>query len=372
MDILSIEEFITKQIYSYPDWRKIQAREAVFTFQRYWSLYHNEQSQYHLNDKTFDDCLTSMKHILRLKQRSLQTEKSYLRWATKFIEFSTLVSPKEMTEKHFVSFITHLAVNQHVAASTQRQAFNAVLFFYRNILNINPTELHGAIRSVVPNRLPEVLSRQEIRKIFRALQGRYKLMCGIIYGGGLRINECLNLRIKDVDIENHCLYIRNGKGNKDRRTLLSEAIIPDLLKHIHQVENMFHKDRTEKSPGVSLPKALDRKYPGYAYEWSWYWLFPSYRLSVNPENNKVGRFHIYPTSLQRSFHQALIQQNIHKPASVHTLRHSFATHMIEDGYDVRTVQELLGHSSVSTTMIYTHIAEKNKLGARSPLTSIWL
>ncbi len=321
---------------------------------------------------SWSDSFTKMRSVIRLKHRSRETEKAYLRWIEQFRKYSGITNPVKIEDRHMVNFLTSLAVERNVAGSTQNQAFNALLFFYRNVLNRNPDHITEAIRSCVPSRLPEVMTRTEISSIFAKLKHPYLLMCALIYGGGLRINECLSLRIKDIDFKNHCLYVRSGKGNKDRRTLLSDILIPDIKKHIQvNVKPLFNKDRKDMLPGVPLPTALSRKYPNATYEWSWFWLFPSKRISFDPVTNQTGRFHMFPTSLQRQFHNAKKQADILRSVSIHTLRHSFATHMIEDGYDVRTVQELLGHSSVSTTMIYTHVAEKNKLGARSPLNEVW-
>lgn len=211
-----------------------------------------------------------------------------------------------------------------------------------------------------------VLSREEIASIFCNMSGEYLLMCRIIYGGGLRLSECLELRIMDIDISGGSLTVRSGKGNKDRMTVLSRNLIPELQKQISRTRLLYEEDRRENRPGVPLPFALDQKYPNADKEWGWYWLFPSYRISVCPRTDRPGRYHIYPSSLQRAFHDALRKSGVPKHAGIHTLRHSFATHLIEDGYDIRSIQELLGHSDVSTTMIYTHVAKKNKLGIISP------
>ncbi len=373
MAYTTVEAFVSGLSKDMPDWLILQHRESVYAFQRYWKLYgHSKNKNSRDNIKSWEDAESAMRNSLRLHHRSRETEKSYLRWIQQFKDHIKIKNPQDVTDKHFVLFITFLAVNRHISSSTQNQSFNALLFFYRSVLNRTPEGIRDSVRSCIPPKLPEVMSRNEISYLLAKLKPPYRLMCALIYGGGLRINECLNLRIKDIDYTNQCLYIRSGKGNKDRRTLLSSVILEDIKLHISgNVKPLYQKDRIEGNPGVPLPEALSRKFPNAANEWGWYWVFPSKRISFDPVSAVTARFHIYPTSLQREFHTVKKQIGILRHVSVHTLRHSFATHMIEDGYDVRTVQELLGHSSVNTTMIYTHIAEKNKLGARSPLGTVW-
>ena len=216
-------------------------------------------------------------------------------------------------------------------------------------------------------RLPVVLTVNEVEKIFSEMSGINKLMARLIYGCGLRLQECLQLRIKDVDFEQSLVIIRSGKGDKDRRTMLPEAVKEELVKHITETRVIYEKDRNAKLNGVQLPGALERKYPNAGKEWGWFWIFPSQTLSMEPRTGVIRRHHVYHDSLQRAFRNAVIKAGITKQASVHTLRHSFATHLLEDGYDIRTIQELLGHRNLQTTMIYTHVATKNIIGVRSPL-----
>jgi integron integrase len=261
-------------------------------------------------------------------------------------------------------------VERKVAAATQKQAFNALLFLYRRVLGREVLGLETVIPSHIPRRLPVVLTKEEIRDVFRHLSGVHRLIAAVIYGGGLRLEECLCLRVKDVDFARNCLVIHAGKGDKDRETVLPERLACELQRHLLRVRALYDRDRRRALAGVWLPEALARKYAGAGKEWAWFWLFPSSKLSIDPESGIVRRFHLYPTTLQKAFQRAVARAGLVKRATVHTLRHSFATHLVEKGYDIRTIQELLGHADVSTTMIYTHVATKNKLGVASPLDSL--
>lgn len=225
----------------------------------------------------------------------------------------------------------------------------------------------SAVRARQNRRLPVVLTVKEIEKIFSGMSGANLLMTKLIYGCGLRLHECLQVRVKDIDFEQNMVIIRSGKGDKDRRTVLPEAIRQELIAHLNQVKALYEKDREVKLNGVQLPGALERKYPNAGKEWAWFWLFPSKSLSIDPQTGIVRRHHVYHDAMQRAFKVAVMKSRITKQASVHTLRHSFATHLLEKGYDIRTIQELLGHRNLQTTMIYTHVATKNILGVRSPL-----
>lgn len=349
---------------TYQDWQVLQARKAVLY---YWQF--NGVS----NVATFtswDDVTQRFLEEIRLQNLSLNTQKIYKYWLEGFIKFKGRINPLNISEVDIKEFLSDLVIERNVSIATQKQAFNALLFLCRNILNVEINTLHDVVRSKVKKKLPVVFTHAELRQVFKRLDGMYKLMLELIYGGGLRLSECLNLRIKDIDFERSVIVVRSGKGDKDRETLLPSNLRDKVEKHIIQIKSYYVEDRKNRVEGVSLPKALSRKYPKAGYDWSWFWLFPSHKLSVDPHDLKVRRYHIYPSTLQKYFHHALKKSGITKTASIHTLRHSFATHLIEAGYDIRTVQELLGHSNVSTTMIYTHVAKKNKLSVISPMESI--
>jgi integron integrase len=304
---------------------------------------------------------------LRLRHRSYQTEQTYRGWVRRFAAYLGHRAPGLIDQSDIERFLSHLAVEGRVAVSTQNQAFNALLFLFRHVFDKEIQGLDAAVRSRRPRRLPVVLSRQEAMRLLDAMKGTTKLIASLIYGGGLRLEECLRLRIKDVDFERDFLTVRRGKGDKDRQTLFAETVRDLLQDHILAARTIYDEDRKNNLEGVWMPEALDLKYPNAGKEWAWFWVFPSVGLSVDPETKKIRRHHLFPSTVQKAFKQALDKTGIAKQASVHTLRHSFATHLIEAGYDIRTVQELLGHTSLQTTMIYTHVANKNKLGVISPL-----
>ncbi len=305
--------------------------------------------------------------VLRMQHKSYRTEQSYVGWIRRFACHCRPAVPAQITDRHLRHFLSYLAVEGRVAAATQLQAFNALLFLFRHVLGKEVGGLAQTVRSRKPKRLPVVLSQAEIRALIRALQPPYRLMVELIYAAGLRLAECLSLRMQDLDFEGEMITVRAGKGDKDRTTLFPRALHAEVLRHIEEVRAIFESDRRVGRPGVSLPFALSRKQPRAATDWNWFWLFPSHRLTVDPQTGEPCRYHAYPTSLQRQVKRVLRELKVSKAASVHSIRHSFATHLIEAGYDIRTVQELLGHSNVQTTMIYTHVAVKNKRGIISPV-----
>ncbi|GAB6888430.1 hypothetical protein JCM13304A_19290 [Desulfothermus okinawensis JCM 13304] len=275
--------------------------------------------------------------------------------------------PSHLQGSDLRDFLTHLAVEKKVSASTQNQALNALVFFFRHVLKKDVADQLSAVRARERRRLPVVLTPREVKEIFRHMSGVQKLMAMLIYGCGLRLQECVRLRVKDLDIEQNAVIVRSGKGDKDRVTVLPETLKDGLIRHLAQVRSLYEKDRKEGINGVWLPHALERKYPNAGKEWAWFWVFPAKSLSVDPQKLVVRRHHVHPNSLQKAFKSAVSRAGIPKNASVHTLRHSFATHLLEKGYDIRTVQQLLGHKNLQTTMIYTHVARKDLLRVKSPL-----
>ncbi len=346
-----------------------QAREAI----RLWSFFRQEQLASDSRQVTcgyasdWQRIHVEMTRVLRLKHMSLRTEKSYLGWLHRFQAFCCNRSPQALASGDVSALLSHLAVDRGVAASTQNQAFNAVLFLYRHVLGQDLGDLSHTVRARERRRLPVVLSRPEVDAVFARLPEPFRLMARLTYGSGMRLQECLELRIKDVDFERGLLTVRSGKGDKDRQTVLPEALRHDWSKHLETVRRLHEKDRAEDLPGVALPLALERKYPNAGKEWAWFWAFPAASHSVDPRSRIVRRHHQHPSTFQKRFRASVQEAGISKPASIHTLRHSFATHLLEAGTDIRTIQELLGHKDVQTTMIYTHVATKNRLGVRSPL-----
>ncbi len=307
--------------------------------------------------------------LIRLQHKSYRTEKTYLGWVRRFLAYTLGSSIRDLNQRHVRRFLSYIAVEGQVASSTQEQAFNALLFLFRFVLHRPIEGLRESIRSRRPRRLPVVLTRAEVRKVLRVLPSTYRLMGRLIYGGGLRLRECLNLRIQDVEEADARLAIRSAKGAKDRYAILPRAVRADLRRHMNEVRLLFELDRRLGNPGVPLPNALARKNASAEKSWNWFWLFPSERISVDPQSGRSYRYHVHPSTLQRAFGRAVRVAGIGKRATVHTLRHSFATHLVESGTDIRTVQELLGHRNLETTMVYTHVASRNTLGTQSPLDS---
>ena len=317
--------------------------------------------------------LDQVRDVLRRKHFSLRTEQAYVGWIKRFILFHGKKHPREMAEKEVTEFLNHLAREGRVAASTQNQALSALLFLYTEVLNEKLAWLEGVERVKRPARLPVVLTQDEVRRVLRHLHGTPRLMAGLLYGSGLRLMECVRLRVKDVDFGYGRIVVREGKGSRDRLTMLPLNLVAPLQKHLEKVRSQHEQDLAEGWGEVSLPEALARKYPNAAREWAWQYVFPSSRLFRDRRSEgkdaPVRRHHIDESGLQLAVKKAVRASGITKPASCHTFRHSFATHLLENGYDIRTVQELLGHKNVSTTMIYTHVLKKPGVGVRSPLDS---
>jgi integron integrase len=311
--------------------------------------------------------LEQVRQRIRAKHYSYRTEKTYLHWISRFICFHGLRHPREMRGPEIERFLTSLAVERKVSASTQNQALSAILFLYRDVLDIELPWLDGVVRARRPERRPIVLTREEVGRVLARLDGAQWLVASLLYGSGLRILECLQLRVKDVSLDRCEILVRDGKGQKDRVTVLPMALIPHLRVHLDRVRRLYEADRAAGRPGVSLPFALRRKYPQAATSWGWQYVFPSRTFCRDPYSGESVRHHLHPQNLQRSVRIAVHAAGIAQQASCHTFRHCFATHLLEDGYDIRTVQELLGHSDVKTTMIYTHVLNRGGRGVLSPL-----
>jgi integron integrase len=308
----------------------------------------------------------SARREIRRQGKSLQTEKTYLYWITRFKNYGRTPQPDNCSTEHVKDFLTWLAAEKGVARATQNQAFHALLFLYRFVLGGPITDLQAIPRSRPTKRLPVVLGADQISAIVGRMKSPYKLMAALMYGSGVQLNECLALRHKDIDIEHQVLTVREGKGDKDRCSMIPTSCIPLLGRQLALSRTIFEKDRRADRPAVSLPTALSAKYPQAGRELAWFWVFPAPRESVDPRTGIGRRHHMYASSLQKAFKRACREVGVDSGAHLHSLRHSFATHLIESGYDIRTVQELMGHRDVSTTMIYTHVAKKNKLGVTSP------
>jgi len=306
----------------------------------------------------------------RRRRLSARTEAAYRAWVRRYVLFHGRRHPRELDATAITAFLSHLATDHGVAAATQNQALAALLFLYRDVLAIDPGPLPPATRARRPKRLPVVLSRDEVRRLLAALHGTERLVAELLYGSGLRLLEALRLRVKDVDFDRRELAVRSGKGDKDRRTMLSAGTANTLRIHLETVRGFWQSDRDAVRPGVVLPAALDRKYPNAGREWVWFWVFPSPTLVRGTSRGAGWRHHLHPTRIQRAVREAVARAGLAKPATSHTLRHSFATHLLEAGYDIRTVQELLGHKEVSTTMVYTHVLNRGGRGVRSPMDDL--
>jgi integron integrase len=310
-------------------------------------------------------------HIaLRARLYSRRTEKSYARWILRFILFNGKRHPADMGEREITSFLSMLATRKRVSASTQNQALSAILFLYRAVLQKKFDWLDGIVKAKRPVRLPVVLAREEVRAVLGHMRGTPWLMASLMYGAGLRLLECARLRVKDVDFSMGEITVRDGKGRKDRVTMLPYALRAPLAEHIERVERQHEKDLRRKLGSVELPDSLESKYPRAAWEWGWQWVFPATKFYLDRASGRYRRHHLHESVVQRAMKEAVRMAGIAKPASCHTLRHSFATHLLEAGYDIRTIQELLGHSDVSTTMIYTHVLNKGGRAVRSPLDGV--
>jgi len=311
--------------------------------------------------------LEQVREAVRTRHYSLRTEEAYIRWAREYILFFDKRHPAEMGAKEVSAFLSHLAVERNVAASTQNQALSALLFLYREVLALPIGWVDDVERAKRPKRLPVVFTREEVRAVLSHLRAEMWLMASLLYGSGLRLMECVRLRVKDVDFAQLQIVVREGKGDKDRITVLPASLVQPLEKQLERAKALHEMDVSEGFGRVHLPYALARKYPNADWEWGWQYVFPARQRSLDPRMGREQRHHVAETALQKAVRSAVRSAGIAKPGSCHTLRHSFATHLLEAGYDIRTIQELLGHADVATTMIYTHVLNRGGKGVKSPL-----
>lgn len=359
------------------DWQVDQAERAVKLYLFTYLPARNrpdspELPQEPSREMTADsrEALQKMRELLRLRHYSYRTEKTYCHWCMRFFRYTTENSLAPHESDTVKVYLSHLALKRNVSASTQNQAFNSLLFLFCNVFERKLDDLRNTVRAKRGPKLPVVFTREEVAELFRYASGRHLLMLQLIYGGGLRLSELTRMRVKDIDFQNRLLYVRSGKGDKDRTTLLASAIIPALKKHLELVRDLHREDLEAGVGEVHLPDALARKYPSAAREWSWQYVFPSENLSRDPQSGTIRRHHVSDSTVQHAMRTALQAADIHKHASVHTLRHSFATHLLMNGINIRQVQEYLGHKSLETTMVYTHVIRELAPKADSPLDTL--
>ncbi|MHC4218038.1 MAG: integron integrase [Planctomycetota bacterium] len=310
--------------------------------------------------------LDTVRDALRTRRYSRRTEETYVGWIRRFILFHDKRHPTEMGGDEVGQFLTHLAVKGRVAASTQNQALASLLFLYKEVLGQDLGWMKDVVRAKRPKRLPVVLTREEVKQLLSHMQGVPRLMALLLYGSGLRLMECLRLRVQDIDFETNQITVRSGKGDKDRVTVLPTVVKEELKQHLLKARRLHEEDIARDAGWVELPDAIDRKYPNAGREWAWQWIFPATRTYVATETGQRRRHHLHETVLQRAVKDAVARAGITKRVSCHTFRHCYATHLLEDGYDIRTVQKLLGHKSVETTMVYTHVLTGGHADVISP------
>jgi integron integrase len=315
--------------------------------------------------------LDRVREAVRLRHYSRRTEESYVTWIRRFIVHHGKRHPSAMGSDEIRQYLTYLATERHVSASTQNQALSALLFLYRQVLRVDPGPIDHVPHAQTPTRVPVVLSGDEVRAVLDQLSGIPWLIASLLYGAGLRLQECLELRVKDIDFDRNQIVVRRGKGQKDRRTMLPARVKAPLTTHLTLVKQQHQRDLSQGLGRVVLPAALERKYPNAGTDWAWQFVFPAGRVCRDPRFGPASRYHLHESVVQRAVTAAVRRAGIPKRASCHTFRHSFASHLLEDGYDIRTVQELLGHADVSTTMIYTHVLNRGALGVRSPVDRLY-
>ena len=356
---------------SLEDWQRKQALDAVqlyiYTFLP--SLDRDDQQTATIND-SFQQLTDRMYRSLLLRRRAKATAEAYMMWLRRFLTYANKTHQNHTENDTVKNFLASLALEEEVAASTQDQAFSGLLFFFRNVLEKDLTDMASNIRAKQSQKLPVVFTLTEVKEILELATGKEKLMLSVIYGGGLRVNELTRLRVQDIDFEQNLLVIRDAKGNKDRMTLLSEKVAPVLKAHLQEMKKLHDADLEAGFGEVSLPGALIRKYPKAGKAWGWQWAFPSTKFSVDPKSGRQMRYHVRAARIRKHLKKVMDELEIYKHASVHTLRHSFATHLMLQGVDIRTVQELMGHKSVETTMIYTRLVKQLSPKPKSPLDKL--
>ncbi|MGD2124485.1 MAG: integron integrase [Desulfobacteraceae bacterium] len=311
--------------------------------------------------------LNQVREKIRLKHYSIRTERAYVAWIKRFILFHKKKHLLSMGKSEVEAFLTYLAVKRKVSSSTQNQAFNAILFLYRDVLNKDLEGNVDAVRAKKPKRLPTVMTREEAMAVIQSLPGVYQLMGKLLYGSGLRLMECMRLRVKDIDFQRNQILVRDTKGMKDRITMLPESVKPALRENLERCRKIHQKDLEDGGGRVYMPQVLAKKYPNAARQWAWQYVFPAKSLSQDPRSGERRRHHVHENALQKAVKKVVRLAGIHKHVTCRTFRHSFATHLLEDGYEIRTVQELLGHKDVNTTMIYTHVLNRVARAVKSPL-----
>lgn len=315
--------------------------------------------------------LEQVARAVRARRYSPRTEEAYVAWVKRFVRHQGLKHPKDIGAAEVNDFLTHLAVERKTGEATQAQARAALVFLYREVLG-SPLELGGRVVSgKTPKRLPSVLTRKETARVLGALEGTTKTVCGLLYGSGLRLQEALKARVKDIDLERRELVVRRGKGGRDRVSVVSEALCPRLDEQIQRRRALHDRDLADGNGWATLPGSFHLKAPKAGYEFGWQFLFPASTVTADRQTGAMGRYHLHASAIQRPVRKAVLELGMAKRVTCHTFRHCFATHLLEAGYDIRTIQELLGHSSVKTTMVYTHVLNRRGLGIRSPLDGIW-
>lgn len=356
------------------DWQPRQAEDAVMLYYFNYLGKTGGQIGGAAGIMDVDSAFSETKRLIRLKHYSYSTERTYLQWISRFFSYSLTSANKkieDLSSADFKNFLSHLALKQKVSSSTQNQAFNAVLFLFRNVIRKETGNLGDTVRAKRGQKLPVVLSIDEVKRLFEQMTGTNRLIAELLYGAGLRLMELARLRVQDIDFDSNTVFVRSGKGDKDRSTILPSAVKERLADHLKKIKAVHDKDLAIGYGEVVLPDALSRKYPNAAKEWIWQYVFPSSSLSVDPRSGKTGRHHISDKSIQLAVKDALKKAGIAKHATVHTLRHSFATHLLQNGINIREVQSLLGHKNVETTMIYTHVIRDMSNAPKSPLDALY-